>query len=192
MPHYIENKKCPTCNGKMISYYGEYCPMCFSKSKTKKNYAMSQNFIEHKYDINIYDYAAKKRGYLTSSSFNYDHEEKWTEKFSPIPTEYLTDPLPNHRFNQKGMDWYNTQAGCDFFNKRGAAYNAAADGKALEIPYQNWHHLMCDVYEFHNDCWIMVNWQYVYESCDHEWQREITQLFINEFGKRAIKMEFSW
>jgi hypothetical protein len=192
MPYYREKAKCPKCNGKMIIYYGDYCPMCFSKAKTKKNYIRSHNFIEHKYDLNIDDYAAKSHGQLTSTSFNCDHEEKWKEKLAPIPTKYLTDPLPNCRFNQKGMDWYDTPAGRDFFRKRDEAYYAAHDGKAQEIPYQNWHHLFCDVYQFHNDSWIKVNWQNVYDSCEHDWQRDITRLFIKEFGKKDILMEFSW
>jgi hypothetical protein len=166
--------------------------VCFSKAKTKKNYIRSLNFIKHKYDINIYDYAAKKHNQLTSTSFNCEHSEAWKEKFAPIPKKYLTDPLPNCRFNQKGRDWYDTPAGREFFRKRDAAYRAAPDGEALEIPYQNWHHLICDVYQFGNGCWIMVNWGNVYECCQHDWQRDITQLFINEFGKRDIKMEFSW
>lgn len=190
MPHYIDDMKCPKCNGKMIMYYSEYCPMCFSKAKTKKNYCRSINFIEHKYGIDVHDYAAKPG--KSSTSFNCDHEEKWKEKLAPIPTEYLTDPLPNYRFNQKGMDWYKTPEGDAFFRKRDEAYRAAADGKALEIPYQNWHHLVCHVYQFYNDSWTKINWQNIYDSCEHDWQREITTLFIKEFGKRDILMEFSW
>lgn len=183
---------CPKCDCKMIMYYGPYCPECTPRSKIKKNYIQSTNHIQHKYGINTDDYATKGLSILSSVGFNCDHQEAWLDKFAPIPTEYLINPLPRCRFNKKGMDWYDTPTGRDFFITRQDAYRAAPDGAALEIPYQNFHHLFCGVYEFMNGCWITVNWQHVYDRCTYDWQREIASLFVKEFGKRDIKMEFSW
>lgn len=183
---------CPSCNGKMLMYYVPYCPACIPKAKVKKNLVQSIDYIEHKYKIKTRDYAATKQGVESSISFNVNHAEAWKESFSPTPIEYVSDPLPQYRFNQAGMDWYDTPAGREFFRKRVEAYAKAPDGEAKEIPYQDWWHLFCDVYEFRNDSWIVINWQDVYESCAEDWQREITKLFVDEFGKRDIRIEISW
>jgi len=189
--HYI-NEKCPTCNGKMIMYYAPYCPSCIPKAKVKKNLIQSISYIEHKYDIETRDYAAKKHGVVNSIRDNCDREEKWKENFAPIPKEYITNPLDKCRFNQKGMDWYNTPKGRDFFDKRDKAWRESPDGECKDIPYWDWWHHFVDCYEFRNDSWIVINWKDVYEQCTEDWQREITQLFIDEFGKRDIKVEISW
>ena len=190
--HYIDNCKCPECGGKMVMYYSPYCPSCIPIKKVKKNLIQSITYIEHKYDIETRDYAAKKHGVKGSISFNCDHQEKWKENFAPIPKEYITDPLPQCRFNQKGKDWYDTLEGRDFFRNRDDAYRIAPDGKSKEIPYWDWWHMFVDIYEFHNDCWIVINWKDVYDCCKYDWQREITQLFIDEFGKKDIKVQISW
>lgn len=192
MPHYINNSTCSTCGSKMIMYYGPYCPTCIPLKKVKKNLIQSIDYIEHKYNIETRDYAAKQHGVRSSSYFNCAHKEKWKENFSPIPQEYITDPLPKSRFNQKGRDWSYSKEGNEFFNKRDNAYANAPDGKCKEIPYLDWWHLFCDIYEFRNDSWIIINWKDVYDRCTEDWQREITQLFINEFGKRDIKIQISW
>jgi hypothetical protein len=184
---------CPSCQGKMLMYYVPYCPACIPKAKVKKNLIQSIHYIEHKYKLKTRDYAAAKHGVDGSSTtFNFNNAEAWKESFSPIPAEYVKDPLPQRRFNQAGMDWYDTSAGREFFRKRDEAYAKAPDGKAKEIPYQDWWHLVCDLYEFSNDSWIVINWQDLYDSCDEDWQREITKLFIAEFGKRDIRIEISW
>jgi hypothetical protein len=192
MANLIDDAKCPTCEGPMLRYGGPYCPMCTSKAKIKKNLIQSIDYIEHKYKIQTRDYGATKAGILDSISFNCDHEEKWKNAFAPIPEEYLTDPLPDYRLNQKGMDFCNTPEGREFFRKRDDAYENAPDGEAKEIPYLDWWHFFCDLYTFTNDCWIVINWQYVYDNCNEDWQREITKLFVDEFGKRDIKIEISW
>lgn len=190
MPHYIKDSKCPTCGSKMIMYYSPYCPTCIPKAKVKKNLMQAIDYIEHKYGIKTRDYAAKDGKSSTKS--NSEREEAWKEKFAPIPVEYITNPLPTYRFNELGMKWYQTPEGRTFLEKRDQAYKEAPDGKILEIPYQDWWHHFCDCYSFCNDSWIVINWQYVYDMCKKDWQREITQLFINEFGKRDIKVEISW
>lgn len=186
------NATCPSCNGEMLMYYELYCPACIPKAKVKKNLIQSIDYIEHKYKLKTRDYGATKHGVDNSIEFNVDHAEAWKERFAPIPAEYVSDPLPQCRFNQLGMDWYKTPTGREFFRKRDEAYAQAPDGEAKEIPYQDWWHLICDIYEFSNDCWRTINWQHVYESCVEDWQREITKLFIAEFGKRDIKIEISW
>jgi hypothetical protein len=190
MPHYIKDSKCPTCGGKMVMYYSPYCPTCISKAKVKKNLIQAIDYIEHKYGIETRDYAAKDCE--SSIKLNCDREEAWKEKFLPIPKKYITNPLPNCRFNELGMEWYNTPEGRDFFKKRDQAYKEASDGEVLEIPYQDWWHHFCDCYSFFNDSSIDINWQNVYDMCKEDWQREITQLFINEFGKRDITVKISW
>ena len=191
MPHYI-NEKCPTCGGKMIMYYNPYCPSCIPVKKVKKNLIQSIDYIEHKYDIETRDYAAKKHGVLSSSKFNVDNQLKWEEANYPIPEEYTTNPLDRCRFNQKGMDWYNTPEGDKFFRNLRNDYEKSPEGKCKEIPYWDWWHLFCDTYEFRNDSWIVINWRDLYDACEYDWQREITALFVKEFGKRDIKIEISW
>jgi hypothetical protein len=188
--YYINGMKCPTCNGKMIMYYAPYCPSCIPKAKVKKNLIQSISYIEHKYDIETRDYAAPKKE--SSTGCNVKREFAWKDKFAPIPKKYTTKPLKGYQFNAKGMEWYKTREAQDFFDKRNKAYENAPDGKAKEIPYLDWWHHFCDCYDFTNDCSITINWKDVYEQCTEDWQREITQLFIDEFGKRDIKVEISW
>lgn len=190
--HYIPDSKCPTCGGKMIMYYSPYCPSCIPVKKVKKNLIQSIDYIEHKYDIETRDYAAKKHGVKSSIHENCTREENWKNERFPFLNEYITDPLPQYRFNQKGMDWYNTQEGQDFCRKRDKAWRESPDGECKNIPYWDWWHLFCDTYEFRNDSWIVINWQDLYDACEHDWQREITALFVKEFGKRDIKIEISW
>ncbi len=189
--HYI-NEKCPTCNGKMIMYYAPYCPSCIPVKKVKKNLIQSISYIEHKYDIETRDYAATKNGIKDSFEYNINHEEKWKNKFAPIPKKYTTKPPKGYQFNSKGMEWYKTREAQDFLDKRTEAYRKAPDGKCKEIPYWDWWHHFCNCYDFTNDCSITINWKDVYDQCTEDWQREITQLFIDEFGKRDIKVEISW
>lgn len=188
----ILDDACPSCHGNMLMYYAPYCPMCTPKAKVKKNLIQSIDYIEHKYKLDTRDYGATKAGIKDSIKFNSDHSEDWKDRFFPIPAEYVRDPLPQCRFNQQGMDWYNSPAGRTFLYKRDEAYKKAPDGEAKEIPYLDWWHLFCDLYEFSNDSWIVINWQCVYECCNEDWQREITKLFIDEFGKHDIRIKISW
>ena len=189
--HYL-SKKCPNCKGKMLMYYAPYCPDCFPKKDTKKNFIRSMEFIQHKYNIDITDYAAKKYGVKSSFDFNCKHCIAWENKHFPIPLEYTTDPLPTCRFNQKGKDWCDTKEGRKFFQDMYMGYGSAPDGACKEIPKWNWGDLFRDTYEYMNDCSITINWKDLYECCKEDWQREITQLFIDEFGKRDIHIHISW
>lgn len=178
-------------------YYVPYCPMCTPKAKIKKNLMQSIDYIEHKHKIKTRDYGLTQRGIDSSTransvSLNVDHAERWKNAFCPIPAEFMKDPLPNHRFNQAGMDWYKTPAGRATHTARDQAYKKAPDGEKMEIPYLDWWHMFVDVYEFSNDSWITINWQDVYDSCKEDWQREITKLFVDEFGKRDIRIRISW
>jgi hypothetical protein len=176
----------------MIMYYTPYCPSCIPVKKVKKNLIQSITYIEHKYDIETRDYAATKNGIKDSISFNCKHEAEWKDKFAPIPKKYTTKPLKGYILNAKGLEWSKTPEGQDFDRKCNEAYRNAPDGKCKEIPYWDWWHHFCDCYDFTNDCSITINWKDVYEQCTEDWQREITQLFIDEFGKRDIGVRISW
>ncbi len=60
------------------------------------------------------------------------------------------------------------------------------------VDLGDWWHLFIDSYEFVNDCKIVINWSCLYDMCKEDWQRDITQLFVNEFGDEEIEVEISW
>lgn len=191
--HYIEGMQCPDCKGKMIMYYGPYCPSCIPVKKVKKNLIQSISYIEHKYNIETRDYGATKLGVSDSFTYNEKLRQKWLKTHFPFPKKYTTPPLvKGFVVNKKGLDWLKTQKGTAFDLERNKAYSDAPDGECKEIPYLDWWHLFCSIYDFTNDCKIVINYQDILDSCDHDWQREITQLFVNEFGKKDIVVEISW
>lgn len=191
---------CIKCDSKMRMYYKPYCPLCEGVTNTKKGqnyqYAHFVDLIETKYDLNLRDYGASKHKVRSSSGWNVDHEMKWEDKHFPIPDEYLKPPFPKgYRVNQAGIDWFRTREGKEFEEKRNKAYRAAPDGKCKEIPYWDFWHFMLDKY-FHgdisNDCIRHVNWQEVREEAREEWQQEIADLFVKEFGDKDYRVEISW
>jgi hypothetical protein len=188
-----DNKKCPTCKNTMDGYYGYWCPRCTSSRKVKKNLIQSIRWIQTRYGIDTRDYAARELpGNQTTSSWNFAHRAAWEEKYFPIPEEYTTNPLKNYSLNELGMAWYATQAGRDFFANMRKAYAEAPDGECLERPLQDYWIFLCDMLDISNDSIRTVCWPDLLDSCQEEWQRDITKLFMTHFGSKPYRVEISW
>lgn len=187
---------CKVCGTKMHMYYIPYCPMCdraeeLRKSNPKYNLIKMITFIQTKYNIDIRDYATKKFNIVGSSThYNCEHENKWKLNHYPI-LETFRD-TPEAAFNETGNKFYNSKEGKEFFNKMQIEYDNAPDGKCKEIPYWDWWHKFIDVYDFRNDCKITINFKHLLDRCGTNWQKEITQLFIDEYGTKDIEVEISW
>ena len=184
---------CDKCGNKMHMYYTPWCPICDMKGKARRNLIQMVAHIEAKHGINIHDYAIKNSPNIKdSTSFNVDHLIEWERKYYPQIVEWEKNPVKNYRFNQAGINFCNSKQGNLFFNEVSKAYKAAPDGKALEIPRWDWWNLFTDVYEFSNDSIVTVSFKELLDACTESWQREITQLFIDTFGSKKMRLEVSW
>ena len=183
---------CPKCGGKMQMYYSPYCPICDFKGKAKKNLMQMIYFIETKYKIDTRDYAKRPTGVKDGTSYNVKHQFAWEEKNYPIIVEWSKNPIKGSRFNKEGSDFCNSKEGREFWDKVRQHYREDPEGEAKEIPYWDWWHLFCDCYSFRNDSSITINFGDIMESCREDWQKEITQLFINEFGTKDMHVLISW
>lgn len=192
---------CPKCGSQLKMNYISYCPICKGIKKMKGKsyycYAEMEDFIEVKYGIELRDYHDYKFSDLLrgKSMFEYNHklQTKWEEKHFPIINEYRKNPLPDYSLNQKGMDFYNTMEGHQLFEKMHTEYEKAPDGKCKEIPYMDFWHFMLDYFgDVHNDSLHTVNWKDVYDCAKTDWQKEIAQLFVKEFGDKDYEVWISW
>ena len=183
---------CPNCGRKMHMYYTPECPVCDFKGKAKKNLIQMIAYIEAKYNIQTRDCAAHKLGIKSSSEHNVKHQIKWEAKHYPLPPEYTENPLKGYSVNKKGIEFFDSPEGRKRSEEMREHYEKDPEGKAKEIPYQDWWHLFCECYQFSNDTSITINFQDILDNCKEDWEKEITQLFINEFGKKDIHVFISW
>jgi hypothetical protein len=72
------------------------------------------------------------------------------------------------------------------------AYAADPDGFAKEIPYMDFWHLLVDFTDMHNGLVKQFSWRDVFDFAVEDWQREVAQLFIDEFGEDEYDIEFTW
>lgn len=183
---------CHKCGEKLHMYYTPYCPICDFKGKAKKNLMQMIAFIEAKYKIDTRDYAKRPSGVNDRIRYNIDHQFQWERTNYPVVAKWEENPIKDCRFNKEGMAFIKTKKGSDFIDKMRSHYRTAPDGEAKEIPNWDWWHLFCDCYEFTNDSWKEINFQHILSACTTDWQREITNLFIKEFGTKDLLVEISW
>jgi hypothetical protein len=160
------------------------------------DYHSMQEFIEEKYKCNLGDFSAHKHGLLKekygTSGYNVKHQFEWEATHYPRLAEFRKNPVPNYGMNQEGMDFYNTPEGYRWFDSIREAYNAAEDGKCKELPYENFWHFLLDKFDISNGVTCQINWVDLKDRCNNDWQREICDLFIKEFGEEDMDVEFSW
>jgi len=186
---------CPSCNNKMIMYYKPYCIICnhpLDHHKELYNLQEMQYFIEIKYNIRLRDYASTKFNIDSSSThYNTNHRRNWENNHFPIIASFRLNPIPSSGFNEEGIAFYYTNK--PFFENVHKQYRNAPDGECKEIPYWDFWHFLCDYLNpFSNDCVKLINWTDVKELAKTDWQHEICDLFITEFGDQHYYVEISW
>jgi len=146
------------------------------------------NHVAKKYNVKLDDYGATEAGIERSSQYNVDHKDAWERKRFPEMIEWEKNPEPGMRFSAEGGAAYRKR-----FDEITNAYLTDPDGRAKEIPFRSYWHFILDVYDnIANDTILRFSFATVLERCEQDWQREITQLFINEFGAEEMLVEFSW
>lgn len=188
-------QKCEVCNTKLVMYGMPVCPICSKgKYKRKYNFHMMQHYIEAKYKIkDLRDYAITKfKLKKCRYKLNIEHEQNWENKYFPIPEKYTKDPVKCFRFNLDGLNWSKSDEGSKFLQDKYEAYHIHPEGKCKEYPYLDFWHFIVDNIEIQNDCTRIFNWKDLKESATEDWQKEICQYFINEFGSKDMRVEISW
>jgi hypothetical protein len=63
-------------------------------------------------------------------------------------------------------------------------YGAKFEGenKSIDNVYRDYWHYICDIQEISNPCYIYVSSEWIEFGDAEDWQNEITQAFIDEFG----------
>lgn len=188
---------CQKCGTKMRMYYKSYCPICDGFKKTKKDYQYHHmiDYIEAKYNIDTGCYANSKFKVKCMFSWNTKHQFKWENKNFPLMEEFRKNPAPGWGVSEEGRKFLDSKEGRDFSDKMRKAYEDAPDGKCKEIPYWNFWHFMIEEYwhgDISNDCIKYINWKDVRDVAKEEWQKELTDLFVKEFGDKTYKVEISW
>lgn len=68
-----------------------------------------------------------------------------------------------------------------------------ADKYREEHPYCDFWHFMLDYWpEFSKGKPMNLNWRDVYNYAKEDWQKEIAQLYINEFGEKDYTVVVDW
>lgn len=68
----------------------------------------------------------------------------------------------------------------------------AKTGYREDVEYQDFWHFLVDYLTFSNGDIVNFSWEELKEGTDHDWQKEICDLFIAEFGTDYIDVMFSW
>lgn len=123
---------------------------------------------------------------------NIKHQQNWEKDHYPLIKKFMENPKEGYSFSQEGIDYSNTADGSKFFMDVHYAYTTDSDGQCKEIPYWDWWHLFTECYEFNNDSKITINFGYIMTRSFCIWQKEITQMFIDEYGTKDIEVEISW
>lgn len=190
--------KCSKCGALMVMHYRSYCPICEGVKKVKGesyyDYHEMEHFVEAKYGFKTRDYHNFKFKVKNSFAFNADHQHKWEEEHFPILKKYQKDPLPNLRFNSEGKKFFDSKEGNELWNKIREEYRKDPEGEAKEIPYMDFWHFMLDNYfgDISNGCIRTVNWKDVRDCVKEDWQGEIVDCFVKEFGDKDYKVIIQW
>lgn len=148
-------------------------------------------YLEAKYKRDFSDYAAHRNGVKCTCQFNGNHQFQWENTHYPRLAEFRKHPIPNYGLSKEGLNFYNTPEGSRWFDEIRKAYDAAPDGKAKELPFWCFWHFMLGIFEISNGVTRSVNWAEL-ATCGEEWQQEICKLFVKEFGKKDMKVQFCW
>lgn len=163
------------------------------------DYFEMEKHIEKKYKVKLRDYGLTlyKREHpeekiLDIFKFNTKHRTKWEHLHYPRLLEMEKNPLPNSRFNEETLRFYETDEGRLYFKKIREHYEEDPEGKAKEIPYLDWWHFVLDNVDINNESVKTMSFRDFKEFAKADWQREIAQLFIDEFGEDNLYLYFSW
>jgi len=154
-------------------------PEPYIETKAVMNFIDMCGWIDEKYNINQRDYA-KHFGFNWPASL----------------VELTNIPL------ERAKILYGTKP-ADMSLDELAAVKLVEDARkkwAEEHPYRDfWHFQMAKVmpHNFSNDTYSSINIPYQLSVCEEDWQREIAQLWVDEFGEYAdengnIKLWVSW
>lgn len=97
-------------------------------------------------------------------------------------------------------DWHNLEKKIgknfrDYKGKFGNKDNPDAWKDNVNFPYQDFWHFFIDIYEdqIRNDTYLYdINWGHVLKSAKEDWQKEIAQYFVDEFGTENRNYWLSW
>lgn len=161
--------------------------------KTQSYYYWEElkDFIQDKYDVNLYDYAAKSYGVKNSIHFNVEHRHKWEIDNFPQIVNWEKEPLKNYRFNKEGFDFSNSPDGRKFWDDVNNKYYEASDGKVKEIPYYNFWHELIEVFDITNGRDEFISFSEL-KTMVADWAKPICDLFITEFGEEYLTVKFNW
>ncbi len=97
-------------------------------------------------------------------------------------------------YSQEAFDYFKTKEGDKWYESVRVAYENAPDGEKLENPYYDFWHFMLDDYfgEISNGCMRTVNYVEAKERAKHQWQKDVCDFFIKEYGEKDIEVEISW
>lgn len=155
-----------------------------------------EKFIEKKYNCILRDFAAHKYGLHKEKygtiGYNVKHQVKWEETHYPKLVELRKNPVPGYGLNQEGMDYYKTAEGHKWFTSIREAYEVAEDGKCKELPHEDFWHFLLNQFDIVNEITYKINWAELKDVCSDNWQKEICDLLIKEFGENDMIIEFSW
>lgn len=92
-----------------------------------------------------------------------------------------------------GDDSWYTALPKDMSEAQRAALASYQEQTAAPPPYQDfWHHVL-DVYDnVGNDRAIYMNWARVRDAATEDWQRELGQMFVDDYGAEDIFYWISW
>ncbi len=190
---------CSECGNKLEMYYVPYCPICTAVKKEDGYYnlfKMIKKVIATNGNFDYHDYAPFKFK-LTKSRYdvNRDLYLKWEEKNFPEFKAYRVNS-GEYEFNEKARAFFQTMEGAKIKEKVRVAYQIDPEGACKEYPYWNYWHFLGDYLDsigsWGNDTGSKVNWKDVREFCKTSWQREITDMFIKEFGTKTYPVWISW
>lgn len=148
------------------------------------NYDEMVDIIQDKHDIDIRNYALH-------------NTIKATGLKNPRGT-ILGECLAYMEF--KGFDpqtWIDSQ-GKDWLHSSELSLMKHADTKAgiwvdyPAIPYQDFWHFILGHLEVNQGAIHTMNFAYFRDASDQDWQKEIAQLFVDEFGDQSLKVMIDW
>ncbi len=78
------------------------------------------------------------------------------------------------------VEWVEQKLGYDI---RNVLNSHSPENIKKNIEYRDWWHFLIDYEDVHNGCYIMIRRDLM--EYGNDWQNEITQKFLDEFGEDA-------
>ena len=140
-------------------------PVPSEEVKKPLDFIQMKNWIDEKYGINSRDYGgkyAKCPNWAQVASTNGVSLERAEGLYKTPPIE-ITDPVEKAAYE---------------------AASAAVKNHCENTPYLDFWHFQIDLFRnFSNDSYQTLNLKYQLEACEEDWQKEIAQLWLDEFGE---------